>query len=236
VAGTVTELDDSRVAAYRADFQVARDEIFQLYLLRHVWKNLQGMLGSRQDMYQDPLVHNWITTCYTRTLAVGIRRQTDRRRPRATIGSLLHRIEADAASFTRKSLGFGAADTGPSAWLKFADSDNDALDPTKVRAVISSLMDAELVARTWVNKRIAHLDPEPMDPPEVTFDDLERALRGLRQGTVFLHALFHQGGTLWQLTPIVNPRWLNMFLQSWFIEGKTMPIEPTMEDETGIYE
>jgi hypothetical protein len=48
--------------------------------------------------------------------------------------------------------------------------------------------------------------------------------------------LFHQGGTLWQLTPTVNPRWLKMFLQAWFIEGKTMPIEPTMDDETGIYE
>lgn len=39
----------------RSQFDTARQEIHQLYLLRHVWKNLQGMLDARPEIKREPV-------------------------------------------------------------------------------------------------------------------------------------------------------------------------------------
>ena len=98
------------IDAYRQDFETAIEEVHQLHLLRYVWKNIFAMLESKPDLEHHWLVNNYLATTYTRTLAIGIRRQSDTSESRATIGSLLRRVGAHVEDFTAASLEFESLD------------------------------------------------------------------------------------------------------------------------------
>ena len=145
------------LTTYSAQFDVAYKDVTRLYLLRHVWKNLVAMLQTQQHDYHDSMVNNWFVTCYSETIAVGIRRQAEATGSKATIGSLLRRLEDQSGAFTAERCGFNGIETlegRPHAWLKFAPSLRHSLDPARVAAVRHELNDARDKAKKWVDKRI----------------------------------------------------------------------------------
>lgn len=220
---------EADVAVYRAQFGQAYKDVTRLYLLRHVWRNLQAMLTSRPEMHHDPLVYNWLNTCYGETIGVGIRRQAEPSGSKPTIGSLLRRVQAHAPSFTRESCGFdikqlpGRADP----WLRFAPSSDDHLDPDRIAPIRDGLAQSEATTRQWINRKIAHLDPQGYE--EVTFGDLERGLAGLRDGLMFLYPLFNPGSVLMHITPIAGYGWFEMFEEPWYVEGAMRPVDESDE-------
>ena len=213
---------------YRADWAEAYEEVTQLHMLRYVWRNLLAMLQGSSDVEHNVLDNNWLVTCYTRTLAVGIRRQTESGgRPRATIGDLLRRIPRDAALFTRERCAFSPIephDAHRDPWPRYADSATDPLDADRLAPAAESLRADAAAARRWVNKRVAHLDRgHPSVRP--TFGDLESALAGLRDAMMFLHPLFNHGAVLATATPWCDLQWLRMFEKPWYVPGAVKPVD-----------
>jgi hypothetical protein len=225
---------EADIAAYRAQFNQAYNDVTRLYLLRHVWRNLQAMLASRPDMHHDPLVYNWMNTCYAETIGVGIRRQAQvpdskPNRARATIGSLLRRVEENAASFTRVSCGFDRPQLPgrPDQWLNFAPTVDGHLNPARVAPIRVNLAEAEATTRHWINRKIAHLDPRGYE--DVTFGDLERGLAGLHDGLMFLYPLFNPGSVLMQITPLAGYGMFEMFKEPWYVDGAMRPVDESDE-------
>jgi hypothetical protein len=204
----------------KADFEIAYGEVMQLHTYRLVWKNLVALLQSRPDMHHNVLVNNWLVTSYTRTLAVGIRRQSEDGGSRGTVASVLRRVQVHAHAFTRESCGLPKIEPGDATrdvWIhRYAADVHDHLDPRRVQSVQHQLRIAQAAARTWVNKKVAHLDPTA--PSEsVTFGDLEDGMRGLRSGVTFLFPLFNQGSILAAVTPSTPLGWLDMFSAPWYV-------------------
>src|SRR6266498_103280 len=79
-------------------------------------------------------------------------------------------------------------------------------------------------ARKWVNKRVAHLDPNaPKD--RVTFDDLENGMNGLRKALTFVFPLFNRGSTLATVTPSTPASWMQTFSEPWYVpESGFVPV------------
>lgn len=100
-----------------------------------------------------------MVTCYSRTLAIGIRRQAELKHqkgePRPTIGNLLCRVEEHPEAFTRESLGFEDTDPFLDGWPALANASGEHADLAKVVEVKDKLIAAESTARDWVNARIA---------------------------------------------------------------------------------
>jgi hypothetical protein len=84
----------TKIADLRGDLTIALEEVAQLHLMRYVWKNMLAMFESRPDLPHNSLVNNYVLVTYTRTLAIGIRRQCQASDSRATIGSVLRRVAA----------------------------------------------------------------------------------------------------------------------------------------------
>jgi len=135
-----------RLAQSMTHFEVAFDEVLQLHTYRLIWKNLIAMLQSRPELPHNILVNNWLITSYTRTLAVGIRRQSEDSGARGTIGSVLRRVKEDAHSFTRESCNFPEVDPNEPArdsWVgQYADTTTEPLDPRRVETVEQELRTA----------------------------------------------------------------------------------------------
>jgi hypothetical protein len=212
---------------YRAEWDEAYQEVRQLHVLRYVWKNLVAMLQARgPDLEHNTLVNNWLTTCYSRTLAVGIRRQTDPNGP-ATIGSLLRRIQKDASLFTRESCAFDLVDPCDAhrdAWLRYANSPADPLSADRLAGIEEELRADATAARKWVDKRVAHLAPGHSEV-RPTFGDLEEALAGLRDAMKFLYPLFNRGANLANATPTCGLEWMGMFSKPWYVSDTMRPVD-----------
>jgi hypothetical protein len=213
---------------YQAQWGDAYDEVLQLHTLRYVWKNLLAMLQARgPELDHSSLVNNWLVTCYTRTLAVGIRRQTESKESRATIGSLLRRIQDHATLFTRESCGFGPVKPHTAdrdSWLRYADSAASPLRADRLAKVQAELQTDKEAAIRWVNKRVAHLDPSHRDL-QLIFEDLERALTGLRNAMMFLFPLFNEGAISAYATPEYGLQWMEMFAKPWYVPGTMQPVD-----------
>jgi hypothetical protein len=194
-----------------------------------MWKNLVAVLQAQQHDYHDSMVNNWFTTCYSETIAVGIRRQAEASGSKATIGSLLRRIQDQSGAFTAERCGFVGIETlegRQHAWLKFAPSLKQSLDPARVAALRDELNDARDKTKKWVDKRIAHMDMQTDDLDVwATFDDLEKGLRGLRSGVMFLYSLFHPNTVLWQITPTPPGDWFRMFERPWYVPGARTAVD-----------
>jgi hypothetical protein len=211
----------------QADHDITFHEVAQLHTYRLIWKNLLALLQSRPDLPHDALVNNWLVTSYTRTLAVGIRRQCETRGNRATIGSVLRHVQENPQLFTRGSCGFPALkheDRHSDPWIHaYADAPDEHLDPSRASTVATELSAAQEAASRWVNKKVAHLDPNA--PEEgITFEDLEQGMSGLRDALKFLFPLFNQGSILWNVTPSTPRSWLHMFSQPWYVKDSDFAI------------
>ena len=214
---------------YRDEFETAYKDVQGLHNVRFVWKNLLRMFESQPDLPAHELVNYWLATTYTRTLAVGIRRQCESGDTRPTIGSLLRRVKAHADTITRESCEFDAVATDWSddvdGWLHFADAVDKPLDVNRVQPLVDTLAAASAIATRWVNKRVAHFDrAESVDIP--TFDELEDALLRLRQGVVFLWRLLNRGQFLVQVTPEFSAQWMEPFRHAWFDPDRMTMVTP----------
>jgi hypothetical protein len=220
------------IATYRKQFAIAYRDVQRLYTLRYVRNNIVAMLESRPVNHNDSLVNNWLLTCYAETVAVGIRRQAEGNEgaPKATVGSLLLRIENQAGAFTPKALGYDyEPDPGRGhMWLNYAGTLKSSLDPERVTNVRQLVKDSASVAKHWVDKRIAHMDIKTVDSEvNATLGDLERALAGLLEGTMFLFSLLHPGNVLPHITPVVQYNWTQIFEEPWLRKGTGLPFDPT---------
>jgi hypothetical protein len=215
------------LTSYRDDFATAYEEVTGLHMLRFVWKNVLMMVNSQPALPPHELVNYWLQVTYTRTLAVGIRRQAEATDIRPTIGSLLRRVKAHADQITREACEFpdelDGWSGGRDGWLHFAPSTADALDPGTAAKQLDALAAATNVAKRWVNTRVAHYDRAAVE--QMTFGDLEGALEGIRDATRYLFRLLNQGSYLSHITPSIPPGWLKSFSLPWW-DPETMTMIP----------
>lgn len=209
---------------YRKQYDKARDDLMHLFVLRYMWLNIVEMLKVRAGQHQDSLVRYWLETCYSRTIAVGIRRQAEGKGKRPTVGSLLSRVHLHAADFTELTCGFPAMPRREGdPWTGVYGQSGQHLDPQRVRALIDLIENNERRARDWVNSTIAHLDFKA-SVTIVTFADLDNALASLGEDAKFLYSLFYPDQSMPTLTPVTDLKWIETFTEAWYSVLTMQPI------------
>lgn len=214
--------DDDRWQQWRDSYDVADAEITALFHQRHVWRNLLAMLQGRPDIKHHSVVNSWLSTGYTQTIAVGIRRQWDRNGRRPTMGRLLSELaeHSHVASWERYSAQErGETEAGAHGWLLFALQPGGSIDPDRVRTDLADFDTKSAVAREWVNTSLAHRDRDTRVPAlRVRFDDLNGGLETL--GGLLQHylGLFRPGTQRPTVTPEPGLGWLEMFDTAWLPE------------------
>jgi hypothetical protein len=207
-----------------SQFDEAFQEVQQLHTLRFVWRSLLAMLQSQDEIQHNALVNSWLATCYSRRLAIGIRRQAEGHDDRATVSSVLRRLGEHGASITRELCGFPETLGDRDLWLRYAESATKPLDPATAAGELEKLTLARTAARKWVNKRVGHLDPSG-GQISVKFGELNAGIDGLRDAVKFMFPLFNKGSLLNNMTPIVPPSWLQMFAVPWYVPEKFPPVD-----------
>jgi hypothetical protein len=212
--------NDARWVQWQAWYEKTKHDVMTLAHNRHVWLNLVALQQTNDVIEWNQVVNGWLGRCFATTQAVGMRRITEHKERRPTLGRLLHELaeHPEVASRDRYMAALPAtAIHGREGWTTFAPDDGRDIDPGMPSADLQRLIAAETPVRKYVNESLAHAGVEkdgvPLSNP--TFQEIATALDIAAELVKRYHMLFHPGTILWRITPDLPLGWLQVFDQAW---------------------
>jgi hypothetical protein len=218
--------DEDRWADWRRRIDTAYTDISGLQHNRFIWKNIVKMLTENPGVKHHSIVNAWLVNSYTTTMAVGIRRQHDRGAQRPmTVGQILKEM-VDYPTVVTEARVLGGAEEVDRPFLRewWADlTSTEAFAPLTPEADLARLSNASAAVRHYVNKALAHSDSKvDKTTLSMSFADLDASLDVLVEVFKTYYRLL-RGKNMYNMAPIVDAGWLEMFDRGWLPED-FMPV------------
>ena len=164
------------------------DDIYRLHIDRYYWRELSEMVQRNRAIPSPGYIMRWFLRLFLNNVAIGIRRQAERRGDVITLGRLLHSIRDNATIASRKH--FVSLYTNEPLGQRIAQRDFDQFTDPGGEHVAVRIVEADIArlesetARVaeYATKQVAHLDPryaypegvQPTDYPSLV--ELDAAL------------------------------------------------------------
>jgi hypothetical protein len=164
------------------------DDIYRLHIDRYYWRELSEMVQRNPAIPSPGYIMRWFLRLYLNNVAIGIRRQAERRDDVVTLGRLLHSIRSNPTAASRRH--FVSLYQSDMLEQRIAQLDFDQFTDPGGEYVAVRIVDADIArledetARVveFASKQVAHLDPryaypegvQPTDYPSL--DELDAAL------------------------------------------------------------
>lgn len=230
----MTYTDDDRWQEWVLRINAAYADLVNLHHVRYVWKNLVKMLGEVEGVEHHTLVSDWLVYTYSTSLAVGIRRQSDKGksgdRP-LTLACVVAEMARypEVVTLERYLAGIDADNEVPlSHWFTTLVARGE-IGPEQAQRDLDALAATSEVVRTYVNKHVAHRDSKvDRDALGMSLADLDEALHELARVLRKYYQLL-TGKYVLHFTPIAGLGWTEMFATPWLPPG----FKPHEEESLG---
>lgn len=198
------------------------DDITMLHADRQIWREMMNLLQAKQQIPEREFMMSWITQQSVAALAMGIRRQRDRRTDVISLARLLQEIKDNPDVLTRdrfveQTCVPGADDYLRSAMHKtfdrWAGDDGPNVNPELIKERIDHLDSAVEKIVHHVNKKLAHTD-EGEPPTGFTYGELDKAMNKIGDLLVDLHLLL-KCASLTSADPTIQVPWRRAFVMPW---------------------
>ena len=194
------------------------NEIVEMALDRHVYREVRAMIASNTDLQVPSTFYGWMNRAYVADMAVAIRRQTDRDRRSISLLRLIQDVRDHPEVISRRRY-VGLYDPGRMRTLghrtfeRYAGSGAIQINPTVIRKHERELLAAERKLRRFVNKHVAHRSRHPMRRLP-TYGDLDTCL-DLLERLLKEYKLLIEGVGLSRVVPVFQYDWKKPFRVAW---------------------
>lgn len=224
------------VLRWRAAADEVLEDLQALADRKQIWDELNEII-DRNRVTTDPRdFYDWITVNYVSTQAIGIRRHAMTSDSQVTLAGLLDAIASDAAVFDYSvfssiwDMHGLAVDPDPvrqrfeeqrreSSYLDWAPDLDSPLDPERVRADSSRLLDAVQPLVAFANNWVAHLQVKRRGLALPTFADLAEGLEAVEETYIKYRALLTGDGYV-GLAPTRQYDWRTCLREAWYPIGE----------------
>lgn len=194
------------------------DEIVEMALDRHVYREVQAMIASNTNLQVPSVFYDWMNRAYVADMAVAIRRQTDRDSRSISLLRLIQDVGDHPEVISRRRYvrfyGSGRLRTlGHRSFERFAKKGADQINPAVIRKHERELLAAERKLRRFVNKHVAHRSRCPMRHLP-TYGDLDTCLDLLERLLKDYKLLIDAAG-LSRVVPVIQYDWKKPFHVAW---------------------
>lgn len=229
----MTYTDDDRWQEWVLRINAAFADLVNLHHVRYVWKNLVKMLGEVEGVEHHTLVSDWLTYTYSTSLAVGIRRQSDKGKSGDRPLSLASVVSEMAkypkvVTLERYLAGIDVDNEVPLRhWFTTLVAKGE-IGPEQAQRDLDALAATSEVVLKYVNKHLAHRDSKvDRTTLSMSFADLDGALDELARVLRRYYQLL-TGQHVLHFTPIAGLGWTKMFATPW------LPLGFTPHDEESL--
>ncbi len=194
------------------------DEIVEMALDRHVYREVQAMIASNPELQVPSVFYSWMNRAYVADMAVAIRRQTDKDSRSISLLRLIQDVRDHPEVISRRRyVGLyrsGRMRTlGNRSFEHYAKRGTDQINPAVVRKHERELLAAERKLRRFVNRHVAHRSMHPMRHLP-TYGDLDACL-DLLERLLKDYKLLIEAAGLSRVVPVVQYDWQKPFRVAW---------------------
>jgi hypothetical protein len=198
-------------------FDELHGSILDLFHSRRVWRTIRAAVEVRPDAERSGIVEHWLTRCYSTSQMTAIRRQLDKDRRAASLWRCLDLLEKKPGMATRgrfaEQLENRGAGSRVTEFDRFADPGKDYVSRHLVTEDAERLVAAGDIAKTIVNKVVAHHEYRPdVALPEITWGEFDNAIEVVGDLYKKYWGLRHPGGVLSNLVPDLPSGWDRVFV------------------------
>ncbi len=158
-------------------------DVVDMMAARQLWEGFNAVVGEApENAKRYGTFHSWFNTSYVESQGLAIRRQVEVRDDVVSLGRLLDRIAKAPSVLSRERyLARLHPDEDQRLGNKFFDSltspGAEAIDPSIPLADLERLRSGTAKIKTWIDKEVAHYDPEVGRFSEgLTFGDVHGAI------------------------------------------------------------
>lgn len=202
------------------------DDIYRLHVDRYYWRELSNMVRSNPDIPSPGYIMRWLLRLFLNNVAIGIRRQAERRDNVVTLGRLLHSIRDNPTVASRRHFVSRYTDEPLEQEIahrdfdQFTGSGGEHIAVRIVEADIARLEAATARVAEYASRQIAHLDPryaypegvQPTDYPSLA--ELDDALDVVGE-LLKKYYLLVTANCLLSAEPTVQFNWQQAFSVPW---------------------
>ena len=198
------------------------DDITMLHADRQIWREMMNLLQAKEQIPEREFMMSWITQQSVAALAMGIRRQRDKRTDVISLARLLQEIKDNPDVLTRDRFVEQTCVPSDDEYLRsamhktfdrWADGDGANVSPELIQERIDQLDSAVEKIVHHVNKKFAHTD-EGEPPTGFTYGELDKAMKEIGDLLVDLHLLL-TCASLTSADPTIQVPWRRAFVMPW---------------------
>jgi hypothetical protein len=144
-----------------------KGQVVDMLYLRQIWDGFAYIHDHAPDaVHEEGTFFWWVRSCYGRSQALAVRRMADMDPKVISLARLLHRVKTQPTILTRerftamqKSIGNLSESEAETLFERVAGPDG-YIDPEIPAQDLESLQSKTKAVRAWVNKNVAHVDPQ----------------------------------------------------------------------------
>lgn len=217
--------DRSLIRRWKRWLKTINDDIVSLNHLRHIFREIAESFRTKPALQTDDTVWHWLAGNYATTMAVGVRRQADRRSDVISLERLLTEIAGNPFVLTRAWFErqyvrgkptiqrWGFQRMAERDFRQFAGRSAKQISARRVLGDRAKLRKTAVRLRHYVNKRVAHRARRGYRGP-ATFTDLNAAVDELARLLRKYSLLLNQAGML-GVEPVIQGDWEAVLRVPW---------------------
>jgi hypothetical protein len=157
-------------------------DVVDMLVARQIWESFNAIVGVAPiEARKNGTFHSWFNSSYARTQGLAIRRQVEARDDVVTLGRLLDRISKAPNVLSRErylaELHPHNRPMGNEFFDQLTTPGAKAIDPSVPNHDLARLQDETKPIKRWIDKEVAHYDPQTGTfIEEITFGKIHAAI------------------------------------------------------------
>jgi len=202
-----------------------RDQLQHMAHIDDVFWQVVAITKRSNGPSDTELFSSWMANCYADSMAIGLRRMTDRSSGVISLSLLLDDMARHSAILTRErycSLHREEMRQNACKWFdEFAGEGEEHIARRKVREKIDGMESAITPVRLYANGVVAHRTPGE-DFPTATYQELRHALAAAFSTQRWCSRIVSSEYSV-SVVPSIQEPWLRGFSVPWLEDGERVP-------------